>query len=133
MTTITELQLRAQQLVDEAEALGFNITVNQRPSLPLAMTHYESMVQVWERRPPAVTLWALHVPGPDDLLAAPSREEAVRVAAIFNPTMESFQAKTWSRYSPPAGASLAHVVPWPGTADEHAAALADWNPADWGA
>lgn len=51
-------------------------------------------------------LWALHIKGPDSILAMSGKAEYIA---------------TWH----------AVVVPWPGTAEEHAAELADDEGPDW--
>lgn len=47
---IEEFCIRTQQLVDDAGAFGFNITVTQKPLMPPAMGHHETVVDVWPAR-----------------------------------------------------------------------------------
>jgi hypothetical protein len=103
----------------------------------MAFEHADDQVVAWAEFPelsaPA-QLWAIHLPGPDDLYAAPSNTEAVRVAAAFNQKMRpAYEASCKGEGFPPVEASLAHVVPWPFGADEHTEALKDWEPEDFGA
>ena len=68
-------------------------------------------------------LWAVHVAGPDDVLAMASREAAETFAAGVNEVARRLSAR------PDADPDLdphlsARVVEWDGTAADHAAALA---------
>lgn len=48
---------RAQHLVNEANRLGFNLTITREPLQPLAMGHVLNVVEVWpSRHPPAPDL-----------------------------------------------------------------------------
>lgn len=83
-------------------------------------------------------LYCLHIPGPDEVHATPSKEEAERVAAGFNaimrPALQAEHDKAGQdrkKYMPPIESCLAFVKEWPFSADEHAESLAEWNPADW--
>lgn len=62
-------------------------------------------------------LWAIHVTGPFEILAAvPSREAAEAAAEPINARKAA------------GGASTAEAVPWPGTPEQHAADLDNWEP-----
>jgi hypothetical protein len=89
-------------------------------------------------KPGAAGLWALHIPGPDDLYAAPSNEEAVRAAAAYNaavrPALQAQRDKAGPEGAecyPSIESCLAAVIPWPLSAVEHAQALQEWKPEDW--
>ncbi|AVG17063.1 hypothetical protein CFN79_15035 [Chromobacterium vaccinii] len=78
--------------------------------------------------------WAIHIPGPDDLYAAPSHAEAVFVAEHHNKTtlpaiqkiMDSKQPEERRMY-PPIECIAAEVVPWPWDDAEHEESLSeDW-------
>ncbi|OQS42287.1 hypothetical protein [Chromobacterium haemolyticum] len=78
--------------------------------------------------------WAVHIPGPDDLYAAPSHAAAVFVAEHHNKTtlpaiqkiMDSKPPEERRMY-PPIECITAEVVPWPWDAAEHEESLSD----DW--
>jgi hypothetical protein len=68
-------------------------------------------------------LWAVHVQGPDDILAAASKESAEEQAAAINRFYEEFQRRlTASEFDPRWHAV---VIPWDGTAEEHARYLTE--------
>jgi hypothetical protein len=72
--------------------------------------------------PDAPTLWAVHVQGPDDIVAEQSRESADRNAAILNQWYEDrtkepdFDPKVFPRIH-------AEVIEWPYAREVHADAL----------
>lgn len=68
----------------------------------------------------AVELWCLHLRGPDDVHAAPSKAEAERVARNINDQFACHEVK------PSAVAAL-----WPHSPESHAESLKDWR-ATWG-
>lgn len=87
---------------------------------------------------PSTPLWCLHIPGPDDLHAAPSNEEAVKAAAAYNAYMRSYWEKRAAGLTaeqidhyPAIESYLAHVVPWPWEPAGHAESVKDWKLADW--
>jgi hypothetical protein len=73
-------------------------------------------------------LWCIHIPGPDDLYAAASREAAESMAADHNAAIERHRDRSgWTENDPLFENCLAVVEPWPGTVDEHAADLVKWR------
>ena len=71
-------------------------------------------------------LWMLHIQGPDDVVAAPSREEAEKVAAAFNAYWGAYLAKQRA-HSVAEGKNPDHwptvtaaVVEWDSTPKQHA-------------
>jgi len=80
---------------------------------------YMHVVEVYAA-PPAqgidLGLWAMHLQGPDDVHAAPSKSEALEVANAINREFARSQVKPY-----------AVVIPWAGTAAEHAESSADWE------
>jgi hypothetical protein len=69
-------------------------------------------------------LWCMHIPGPDDVYATPSREAAQEMADKHNEAMRRF----WERHprtehDPSDAALTAVVVPWMWSAEDHADAL----------
>ncbi|MGE8367018.1 hypothetical protein [Cupriavidus sp.] len=70
----------------------------------------------------ASTLWAIHVEGPDDIIAVPSRDAAEREAVLLN---QQFASVPKSKHAPVARAV---VIEWPYTAAGHAQSLGrDWD------
>lgn len=65
--------------------------------------------------------WAVHVQGPDDIVAAADRTDADRLASEINEFMAQMMGR--SDASPHAPKILAVVVPWKWTAEAHAEAL----------
>jgi len=79
-------------------------------------------------------LWMLHIQGPDDVVAAPSKEDAEKVAAAFNAHWSAYLAKQRAA-SVAAGkdpdnwpAITAVVVEWDCTATAHAKSVARYWP-----
>ncbi|WP_250538666.1 MULTISPECIES: hypothetical protein [unclassified Caballeronia] len=79
-------------------------------------------------------LWMLHIQGPDDIVAAPSREEADTVAAAFNGYWGAYLAKQRAQSitdgrNPDHWPSVsAAVTEWTGTAREHAHSVEKYWP-----
>lgn len=77
------------------------------------------------------TKWAVHVIGPDDILVAESHDAAANEAAKLNDFFERRRAADPHPYEP---ILRAEVIPYPGTAEQHAAAMrrytqtAIWDP-----
>jgi hypothetical protein len=70
-----------------------------------------------------MTLYAVHVQGPDDIIAAPGRREAEVLADKLN----AFFAEIKQKSGPAAPIIEAVVIKWPYTPPSHAEALAeDW-------
>jgi hypothetical protein len=71
-----------------------------------------------------MTLYAVHVQGPDDIIAAPSKREAEVLADKLN----VFFAEIKQKSGPAAPTIEAVVITWPGGALSHVVALAeDWE------
>lgn len=71
---------------------------------------------------PDTALWCVHIIGPDDVIAFPDRASAEREASILNEASRRSAKKhaddaVWPRWS-------AEVIPWPHSAESHAADLA---------
>jgi len=62
--------------------------------------------------------WCVHILGPDDILAMASKEAAALEAAKINKSI----GRNWQDGDPEINAI---VIPWPGTAESHAAALVE--------
>ena len=78
----------------------------------------------------APTLWAIHIPGPDEFHAAPSKEAAEHMAAMHNKAMQEYITKnklTWG-----IEMITALVAAWPYDAESHATALLEFEYAAWG-
>lgn len=81
-----------------------------------------------------MTLWMLHIEGPDDVIAAPSRDEANRVAAAFNEVHSTLTANMRAQAVKTGRDPLnyptirAVVREWDGTVEEHLECLtAHWH------
>ena len=71
------------------------------------------------------SLWCIRVPGPDDLYAAASWEDAERMAAEHNACIRAWIEKNpLTEYDPTEEALIAVVETWPWSAESHAEALA---------
>lgn len=68
-------------------------------------------------------LWAVHVEGPDDVLAMPDAVEAEKQAEQINAAYERFAARPDA--SELDGRWHAVVIPWPYDAEGHAESLAE--------
>lgn len=72
--------------------------------------------------PPAETLWALHIEGPDDVIAARDRAEADERAAEINAAYEQYKQRPDAGPDDPKWCAV--VITWPGTATDHAEEVA---------
>lgn len=80
---------------------------------------------------PAEKLWCIHIPGPDDLCAAPDQQTAQKMADKHNAAMREYIEK--NKLSWGMEMITAEVIEWPHDADEsHAEALLEFDPAEWG-
>lgn len=76
------------------------------------------------------TLWAIHIPGPDDYHAAPSEAMAKEMASKHNVAMQKYVSRNkldWGQEM-----IVANVAEWPGTAEAHAGEVAEFDYAAWG-
>jgi hypothetical protein len=75
-------------------------------------------------------LWAVHVEGPDDVIAAADRAEANTKAAEINQAWEEFRQRPDASENDPRWRAV--VVPWTYGAAEHAEEIARgderWEP-----
>jgi len=78
----------------------------------------------------APTLWAIHIPGPDEFYAAPSKATAEHMAAMHTKAMQEYFAKT--QRTEGLEMVTAQVAAWPSDAASHSDALLDFNYAAWG-
>lgn len=69
------------------------------------------------------TLWAVHVLGPDDLVPVKDRAEGDRLAAEINDMARQWRERPDA--SPLDPRISAELVPWDGSAEQHAASLAE--------
>jgi hypothetical protein len=70
---------------------------------------------------PTPELWALHIQGPDDLFAMPSKEAAQQQADILNAEFKARKAERGDNYP----IITVAVIPWGGSAESHAASMAE--------
>lgn len=76
-------------------------------------------------------LWCIHIPGPDDIYAAPDYETAKKMAEKHNAAMEQYVAKSTMSWAKTM--ITASVIEWPGDDDgSHAQALLEFDPKEWG-
>lgn len=75
------------------------------------------------------TLWSIYIPGPDEYHAAPSKEIAKYMAAKHTTAMQEYVAKNKLDW----GLEMisAEVAEWPGTAEEHAEDVSEFDYAAW--
>ncbi len=71
---------------------------------------------------PTPTLWAVHVQGPDDMIAAEDRAEADRRTAEINEAWTQFKKRPGASDNDPRWTAV--VVPWPYSRGEHAEEVA---------
>lgn len=69
---------------------------------------------------PDETLWCVHIPSPDDLYAAATKEDAQQHADALNAAIR----RTWERdprpdNDPTVKSMTAAVITWPGSAESH--------------
>ena len=99
-----------------------------------AFTQPESGRKGTQMSPTTEKLWCIHIPGPDDLYAAPSHAVAERMAECHNKTMQEFFDKNPEKL-PQWGLTVdeckAQVIEWTHGADEHAEDLADFDANEW--
>lgn len=72
-------------------------------------------------------LWAMHVQGPDDVWAAPSKERAEAAAIRLN---DFWAEKIASKNDPDFPMINAVVIPWSSSPESHAEAVKKWA-AEW--
>ncbi len=95
------------------------------------MSTYEQpeMVQV-DPAPAPKKLWAVHIEGPDDIIAAADAAEAHTKATEINQAWEIFSRRPDASENDPRWHAV--VVPWPWSAREHTSEVARgaerWTP-----
>jgi hypothetical protein len=67
-----------------------------------------------------LTLWCVHILGPDDVLAAPNHDAAVVHARELNKAVHG------RANSPSDVICFAYAAPWPHSNEQHAEAVKDW-------
>lgn len=79
-------------------------------------------------------LWCLHIPGPDAVFAAPSKDEAEQLAAIYNKsvirTYERLKAESTPQVFdmyPTQESMTAVVAEWPWSAHSHNVGCGEWE------
>lgn len=112
-------------LIAQAKTDGIHLTIETERRFPLAMGNYDMKPGVRvAREAQRDRLWMLNIEGPDDIVAAPSYIEAVKVQAEFN----AYWAEVKSRHpSPDHYPTLIAVIhEWDGTREDHAASVAEY-------
>lgn len=79
-------------------------------------------------------LWCIHIPGPDDVYAAPSKEAAYHMAHKHNTAMATYYASGALNleFAPPLESVQAAVVKWPHDKSSHYDELSAFDWAAWG-
>ena len=83
---------------------------------------------------PTEKLWCIHIPGSDDLYAAPSRETAEWMAASHNAAVKKFfdhNPEKLDQWGCTFDEIKARVIEWTHGADDHAEDLAEFDPDEW--
>ena len=79
-------------------------------------------------------LWCIHIPGPDEVHAAPSKDAADHVAAKHNAAMATYYASgaTNLEFAPPIESVQAVAIKWPHDQQSHADELREFDWSAWG-
>lgn len=79
-------------------------------------------------------LWCIHIPGPGEVHAAPSKEAADHMAAKHNAAMATYYASGNLNLecAPPLESVQAVVIKWPHDQQSHADELREFDWAGWG-
>jgi hypothetical protein len=72
---------------------------------------------------PSVVLWAMHIPGPDDVWACASKEAAEKRAKEHNDAIRKVGLA--AQFGMQEESVLARVIEWPHSAESHAESLRD--------
>lgn len=91
-----------------------------------ALAEFEVSIGIPNGAPPH-DLWCIHIPGPDEVHAAPSKEAAEHMAANHNAAMAMYYAS--------GALNLEHaamVIKWPHDQQSHADELREFDYASWG-
>ncbi len=110
------------KLITEARADGIVLTIDAEPRLPLAMGHFDMRPAArYSRDAKATKLWMLNIEGPDDIVAAPSFMDAIRVRDEFNEYWRVYNAiQVKHGHNPEYMPTLRAVIQeWDGTEDHH--------------
>lgn len=71
----------------------------------------------------SVVLWAMHIPGPDDVWACASKEAAEKRATEHNDAIQKLGLA--AQFGMQEESVLARVIEWPHSAESHAESLRD--------
>jgi len=115
------------QLIRCAREDGIVLTIDLEKRHPLAMGNFDMTPGArYSREAKATKLWMLNIEGPDDIVAAPSFMDAIKVRDDFNAYWTTYKN---AHSSPDHFPTLRAVVhEWDGTPDEHADNVAKY----WG-
>jgi hypothetical protein len=115
------------QLINRAREDGIVLTIDLQPRYPLAMGNYDMIPHArYSRAAQTSKLWMLHILGPDDIVAAPSFMEAVKVAGEFNAFWHEYteQRRAENPNAPDHWPTVNAVIEeWDGSAVEHIASV----------
>lgn len=107
------------QLIRCAQEDGIILTIGHQARKPLSMGNFDSVPGVrYSREAQLTKLWMLNIEGPDDIVAAPSFLEAVKVRDEFN----AYWREVKARHSDPDSFPVLHAViqEWDDSPELHA-------------
>lgn len=106
------------KLITEARADGIVLTIDAEPRLPLAMGHFDMRPAArYSRDAKATKLWMLNIEGPDDIVAAPSFMEAIKVRDDFNAYWAAVKTTHPNMDAHPVLRAV--IMEWDGDATDH--------------
>ncbi len=124
-----EYHVKLLKLINEARDDGIVLTIESEPRHPLAMGNYDMRPSVrYSRAAQVGTLWMLNIEGPDDIVAAPSFIEAVKVAAEFNAYWREYTARAAARTGDQGNFPTirAVILPWDASPEAHAESVEEY-------
>jgi hypothetical protein len=113
------------QLIQRAREDGIVLTIDLETRYPLATGNFDMTPGArYSRTAKATKLWMLNIEGPDDIVAAPSFMDAIKVRDDFNAYWAAIKAAHSSPEHFPTLRAVIHE--WDGTPEEHAANVAEY-------
>jgi hypothetical protein len=126
-----DYHVKLLQLITEAHADGIVLTIGLQPRHPLAMGNFDMTPAArYSRAAKDSKLWMLNIEGPDDIVAAPSFMEAIKVRDEFNEYWRVYNAKCVENGRNPDHLPTlrAVIMEWDGTEQAHANSLSKYWP-----
>lgn len=102
--------------------------------LPKGWLEFARAIEEWHGITAQADLWCIHIPGPDEVHAAPSKEAAEHMAAKHNAVMATYYASGAPNleFAPALESVRAVVIKWPHDQQSHADELREFDYASWG-